>query len=383
MFKACVLLSAIFAVAISAPKTGNSKAAAPCNPASCLPPNCRCISADIPNNLPASQIPQMVLLTFDDAVTAQNFEFYRQAFFGRTNPDGCEIQATYFVSHEYTDYSKIQALHARGHEIALHSITHTPMTSYWDNLNAAGYLAEFGGERELIAKFANIPEKDIQGIRIPLLQMAGDRSFQAIQTSGMKYDSSWPTRSFMDPPAWPYTLDYLSAQECPIGVCPTSSFPGIWVQPMVNWLDTSGYVCSMVDSCIFVPTDTNGILEFMKSNFLRHYNNNRAPFGFYVHAAWFLRNPNNFEAYLLFLDYLQSLSDVYIVSVQRALAWIQNPKPINQLSSVWSSCPATYTSSCVARSCPLQNDNGEMRYMTQCASACPPNYPWLHNPLGL
>lgn len=67
----------------------------------------------------------------------------------------------------------MHALHARGHEIALHSITHEPYTYYWDNLDEEGYYAEFGGERELIAKFANIPRTDIQGIRVPLLQLAG------------------------------------------------------------------------------------------------------------------------------------------------------------------------------------------------------------------
>ncbi|KAK9739762.1 Transmembrane amino acid transporter protein [Popillia japonica] len=375
----------ILAAAVGAPKSENITTfqAEYCRPASCILPNCRCISTDIPNNLPSTEIPQMVLLTFDDAVTAQTYDYYERAFFGRKNPDGCEIQVTYYVSHEYTDYSKVHALHARGHEIALHSITHEPYTYYWDNLDEEGYYAEFGGERELIAKFANIPRTDIQGIRVPLLQLAGDRSFQAIERSGMMYDSSWPTQAYMDPPAWPYTLNYLSDQDCPIGACPTSSFPGMWVQPMVNWLDNSGYVCSMVDSCIFVPTDTQGVLDFIKRNFHRHYDNNRAPFGFYVHAAWFLRNPNNFEAYLQFLDYLESLNDVYIVSVQRALEWVRNPKTLNQLSSVWSSCPATHAIDCAARNCGLQNDNGEMRYMTQCLPGCPARYPWLFNPLGL
>lgn len=53
---------------------------------------------------------QMVLLTFDDAVTAQTYDYYEKAFFGRKNPDGCEIQVTYYVSHEYSDYSKVSRL---------------------------------------------------------------------------------------------------------------------------------------------------------------------------------------------------------------------------------------------------------------------------------
>lgn len=65
---------------------------------------------------------QLVTLTFDDAVTAANYQYIEEVFKGRTNPDGCATAATFFVSHEYTDYSKVHALWTEGHEIALHSI---------------------------------------------------------------------------------------------------------------------------------------------------------------------------------------------------------------------------------------------------------------------
>lgn len=67
----------------------------------------------------------------------------------------------------------MHVLHAHGHEIALHSITHEPYTEYWNELDVDGYVAEFAGERDLTAYFADIPAEDIQGIRIPLLQLAG------------------------------------------------------------------------------------------------------------------------------------------------------------------------------------------------------------------
>lgn len=62
------------------------------------------------------------MLTFDDAVTAANYMYIEELMEGRTNPDGCPAAATFFVSHEYTDYAKVHELWARGHEIALHSI---------------------------------------------------------------------------------------------------------------------------------------------------------------------------------------------------------------------------------------------------------------------
>lgn len=53
----------------------------------------------------------------------------------------------------------------------------------------------------------------------------------------------------------------------------------------------------------------------MIRNFESHYKDNRAPFGFYVHAAWFGRNENYFKAYLKFIDYLQGIKDVYLVNI--------------------------------------------------------------------
>lgn len=40
-------------------------------------------------------------------MTALNYEYYQQAFYGRINPDGCPVSSTYYMSHEYTDYSKV------------------------------------------------------------------------------------------------------------------------------------------------------------------------------------------------------------------------------------------------------------------------------------
>ncbi len=72
----------------------------------------------------------MILLTFDDAVNDVNFPLYEEIFEEmsasgrrRTNPNGCPIRAVFFVSHEWTDYGKVQTLYSRGHEVASHSIT--------------------------------------------------------------------------------------------------------------------------------------------------------------------------------------------------------------------------------------------------------------------
>ncbi|KAK4877640.1 hypothetical protein RN001_010146 [Aquatica leii] len=351
-----------------------------CNVTVCTLPNCLCASSNPPINLKPSEIPQLVMLTFDDAVNILNFNYYTQLFDNRKNPDNCSISTMYFIQHEYTDYKYVHQLWSRGHEISLHSITHQVPNYYWQTLSVDGLKREFADQIKLIAKFAKIPTKDIQGMRLPFLQLSGDNSFKMINESGLKYDCSWSTRAYIDSGLFPYTLDYKSPQDCPIGPCPTTPIPGVWVVPMVNWRDALGYPCAMVDGCYSLPSDENKLLDLIKQNFHRHYNGTRSPFGFYMHASWF-QNVINLNAYKRFLDYLQGFQNVYLVSVQKALEWMQNPKPLNKLNSQWS-CTGFKPDTCVPKSCRLMKDSSE-RYMTICDSTCPRVYPWIGNPLGV
>lgn len=65
----------------------------------------------------------MVLLTFTGGLNHLNFHHFEgllQA--NRTNPNGCRIQATFFVSHDYTNYQYVEKLYSMGNEIAVNSI---------------------------------------------------------------------------------------------------------------------------------------------------------------------------------------------------------------------------------------------------------------------
>lgn len=100
--------------------------APPCDPAVCLLPDCFCSESgtEIPGKLDSKQVPQMITITFDDAINNNNIELYKEMFNGeRKNPNGCDIKATFFVSHKYSNYSAVQEIHRKGHEIAAHSIT--------------------------------------------------------------------------------------------------------------------------------------------------------------------------------------------------------------------------------------------------------------------
>lgn len=103
-----------------------------CDSTTCKAPNCHCSGVNIPGGFHPEDIPQMVLLSFDDAVNWDNWDYYMKLFppdGHRKNPNGCPISMTLFVSHNYTDYCMVRKLHGRGIEIADHSLTHQVTTT--------------------------------------------------------------------------------------------------------------------------------------------------------------------------------------------------------------------------------------------------------------
>ncbi len=51
----------------------------------------------------------MITITFDDAINNNNIDLYKEIFNKqRKNPNGCDIKATFFVSHKYSNYSAVQ-----------------------------------------------------------------------------------------------------------------------------------------------------------------------------------------------------------------------------------------------------------------------------------
>lgn len=91
------------------------------DPTVCVLPDCFCSEdgTTIPGGLPAKDVPMMITITFDDAINNNNIELYKEIFNGkRKNPNGCDIKATYFVSHKYTNYSAVQETNRKGKMVA-------------------------------------------------------------------------------------------------------------------------------------------------------------------------------------------------------------------------------------------------------------------------
>ncbi|XP_015108931.1 uncharacterized protein LOC107035846 [Diachasma alloeum] len=365
-------------------------AAFPCDPEKCSLPNCWCShdGKQIPGNLTISNVPQMITITFDDAVNAENFDLYTKLFNDdRKNPNGCPIRATFYVSHQYTNYRDVQYLWNGGHEIAAHSVTHRGPEAWWShNATIEDWFDEMVGLSNILNKFAAVRLEDIKGLRAPFLRVGWNKQFLMMSEFGFSYDSSM-VAPFTDSPFWPYTLDYQAPHDC-VGTdqnCPTRAYPAVWEVPL-NQLLVGDYTCAMIEQC---PTSLTGeeIYKMLMLNFKRHYLTNRAPFGLHFNSMWF-RNPTNIYAFEKFLDDILHLSDVYFTTTQQVIEWMKKPTPIGEIASFepWQCNARDFDPHEIA--CQLPNACKlssrvlkSYRYLNTCFD-CPKQYPWVRNEFG-
>lgn len=370
-----VLLAALFSQACGDP-------AKPCSLEKCKLPQCFCSGTKIPGNLPASSIPQIVMISFDAAVNSDGFSLYEELFNGQfKNPNDCNISATFFVSHEYTDYCMVQALYSQRHEIADNSISRRLPISWWKNATEKEFTEEIAGMREILSKWGYVKAEDVKGYRAPYIQVGGNTEFKTLKDAGFMFESSMPTQMYRDPPLWPYTLEYRSTQDCVIAPCPTDSFPELWEVPLVDYNSKDGRLCNFITSC--TPPDTaQEAFELFDSNLKRHYTTNRAPFFMLLEEEW-LANSTYFEGTVAFLRKLESMSDVWVVTISQAIDWMKTPTTLDDIEDFepWK-CDSTPPPACPLGDCRVCYYPERERVMKTCAPACPPHYPWVGNPDG-
>merc|ERR1711978_552805 len=373
-----------------------------CDKNICKLPDCFCsedgseVPGDLcPDNDRCDRVPQMVTITFDDAINNNNIDLYDEIFNRqRRNPNGCDIKATFFVSHKYTNYSAVQNMHRMGHEIAAHSITHNDDEGFWSNANVEDWAREMSGSRLIIDKFANITDNSVVGLRAPYLRVGGNNQFTMMEEQAFLYDSSI-TAPLQNPPLWPYTMYFRMPHRCHGNLqnCPTRSH-AVWEMVMNELdrredptIDEDIAGCAMVDSCSNILSGDQ-FYNFLTHNFYRHFDQNRAPLGLFFHAAWLKNNPEFLDAFLYWVDeVLESHPEAYFITMTQVIQWIQNPVSVDSAKNYapWQEkcSPGPRTNCLVPNSCKLSTDElgGESIRMHTCMR-CPNKYPWLNDPTG-
>ncbi|KAH7886342.1 hypothetical protein F5I97DRAFT_1928192 [Phlebopus sp. FC_14] len=345
LFAAFLLLQLVTAQdgQISGPRTSPEAAGYSCDPTKCVLPQCNCASTSPPGGLKPSEVPQFVLFTADDAIQSYTLDAVNQFLGHRKNPNGCPIKMTYFASLAYTNYSLITDWYVAGNEIADHTMTHVgspPATEINGNLIALNALA-------------GIPLKAIKGFRAPYLNYTAE-TFHLLANASFTYDSSSSASIPVTDPNtdayWPYTLDYGLANDCLTvnGVCKGQpQIPGFWEIPMYAFFDERGVNGPhLMDPWLDAANGASAVndtatLEYMKSTFTAHYTGNRQPIGLYTHPIHLsttypgVNAPNSTILMINeYLDWVQEQQDVWLVTNEQLLAWVQNPVPVSQLDTV-------------------------------------------------
>ncbi|CAG9765020.1 unnamed protein product [Ceutorhynchus assimilis] len=348
-----------------------------CNSTNCLiEENCRCSSITSP--LALEDTPQLIVLAFVDAAKPELYQSrWSPLIEPRKNPDGDFASATFYVPHEYSDYQIVHDLASIGFEIGVHSVTNDPHQDYWRDGAQPLLEQEFGDQRKIISKFANIPEKYITGTLTPQLQLAGDNSINAFVARGFSYDNSWPSRNRL----FPYTLDYATTQICDVGAnCPQESHPGFWINPIVDLTSEDGDLCATLAACFNTRSNQTSqeISDWLVKQVETVKIKNRAPLTLIIEEKLFSSVNESWTGLTDALDRIQEDKTVFLVSQSRVIQWLKNPVPVSEFKTD----AVSITTGCVKDTCSLKKLTGETRYMVSCVP-CPKNYPWLGNPEGV
>ncbi|KAK6179904.1 hypothetical protein SNE40_012154 [Patella caerulea] len=309
----------------------------------CRLPDCLCRTTAPPRGLLERDTPQMVYFAFDGPIEGRVYSEYISLFDpSRKNPDGCPISATLFVAKNGNYITYLQNLANRGFEVALRG---GHRGAYKD----IGTL-ETDLDQELSIMKQYLPNSTFTGWRSPATKPLGDGQYQALEARRLTYDSTLiiASESSQDTMPWPYTLDFGWKESCyALEGCPNQSYRGLWEVPLYTVRDyLDKFNCIYADGCMQNPTTAEETFQFLLSNFLRHYNGNRVPFGINLRHLWFSHNvyvPNK-AGLDKFIRYLVEIADVYIVNINQLLDWMRNPTPLSQLKSYqpWI-CPTPYT----------------------------------------
>ena len=214
---------------------------------SMLPADQLSASAQPPGGLASGQVPQFVLLGFDDNPDSGPMTWFVDFLQDRRNSagsgragtfDGGPVRAIFYSNGKYWNDQSLVAIHRRalaeGHEIGNHTQNHehgAPFTLEQWRKEMAACEATFAA--------AGIPADSVIGFRTPFLEY-NTATFVAAAAESQVYDTSIEEGNQAGQDGtnflWPYTLDHGSpgnaASFAPESPKRVGAHPGLWEIPI-------------------------------------------------------------------------------------------------------------------------------------------------------
>ncbi|KAI3430406.1 hypothetical protein D9Q98_005001 [Chlorella vulgaris] len=281
-----------------------------------------------PAGLKRARTPQFVLFTHDDALTRTTYDLMTSVTNGRRSLNGCPAVATYFTTAAGTDCNLVKDLHARGNEIADHTVNHPSLLT----MTKAQIRDEIQGARSFLAG-CGIPASDVVGMRAPYLETKPEVR-QILHSKDFLYDSTLiesgrhSLSGGMGNRVWPWDMAegipincawFDNIQKC----AKNESYPGLWEVPVWNLDALGSYTMD------YGADGKHPVFDLLKANFDAAYGGNRAPMPIFIHTPWLAKNR---DAVAAFADYALSRPDVYFVTLRQLIAWMKNVVPSNKLT---------------------------------------------------
>jgi hypothetical protein len=220
--------------------------------ANCLLPNCNCASDSFPYNISGKvridQIPQLVILTFDDdKLDIQSYRLYKKLLETYRNPNGCPMKATFFVSDtkNETSYCLVRNLYENGQEISLSTLNYECPHSMCNNepdfepWDFANWTSQILTMKRRLERYSAVPRSNLNGFRAPMMEPSSNLHYRIISSNKFVYDSSVVIND--DRILWPFTLNYRINYALNNNG-PTESFENLWELPVHSFKDEGNFV---------------------------------------------------------------------------------------------------------------------------------------------
>lgn len=329
-----------------------------------------------PADLAVAEVPQFVMIGFDDNPDVAPLRWILDHAADLTNPagrgqaatfDGSPVRFAFYSNTKYLDSSReLSELHhaacQAGHEIGNHTHNHF----HGGDFTPEQWFGEMNQCRQGLAK-AGIPSEQQYGFRTPFLEY-NDHTFAAARQIGFTYDTSIEEGYQSDQDGtnflWPYTLDEGSpgnrATTAPHDAKRVSRHPGLWEIPlhvfmvppddraadygiepgladrMAAYIQAEGgwewpresRKISGLDWNVFEAAGRDGpeFLAILKHTLDLRLAGNRAPLMVGGHTALFPTDkPGRRAAMEEFLAYALQHPQVRIVTPMQLIGWLRNP----------------------------------------------------------